>query len=55
MDCDFIVELLADPNLDKTTVSDGEFCFKFGQIGGFVYPYSPPPEIELTNFKTFFQ
>jgi hypothetical protein len=40
LDCDFIVELLADSNLDKTIVG---FCFKFGRIGGFVYPYSTPP------------
>ena len=45
LDCDFIVELLANSNLDKTIVgySDHGFCFKFGRIGGFVYPYSPPP------------
>jgi hypothetical protein len=38
LDCDFIVELLADPNLDKTIVGVGGFCFKIGQIGRFVYP-----------------
>ena len=39
LDCDFIVELLAD----SRPLSDRGFCFKFGRIGGFVYPYSPPP------------
>jgi hypothetical protein len=34
LDCDFI-QLLADSNLDKP-LSDREFCFKFGWIGGFV-------------------
>ena len=49
-DCDFIVELLADSNLDLRPLSDCGFCFKFGQIGGFVYTYdlfTPPSEIVL--------
>ena len=46
LDCDFIVELLADSNLDKP-LSDRGFCSKFGRIGGFVYPYSPPPPVSL--------
>ena len=39
LDCDFIVQLLADPNLDKTIVGSADFASNFG---GFVYPYSPP-------------
>jgi hypothetical protein len=38
LDCDFIVELLADSNLDKTIIGS-----QILRIGGFVYPYSPPP------------
>jgi hypothetical protein len=38
LDCDFIVELLAD--LDKTIVGS-RILFKFGRIAVFVYPYPP--------------
>ena len=45
LDCDFIVELLADLNLDKTIVGS---CILL--IGGFVYPYLPPPPLVSRNF-----
>ena len=45
LDCDFIVELLADSNLDKTIVGSRIGGFKFGRIGGFAHPYSTPPPV----------
>jgi hypothetical protein len=41
LDCDFIVELLANSNLDKTIVADRGFCFKFGRIC--IPLFTPPP------------
>jgi hypothetical protein len=44
LDCDFIVELLAAPNLDKTIVGSTDFA---SNLGGFVYPYSHPPSPKM--------
>ena len=58
LDCDFIVELFADPNLNKTfciptyntmhLYSDGGFCFKFGRIC--IPLFTPLPNKENLSF-----
>jgi hypothetical protein len=43
LDCVFIVELLADPNLDKTIVGSADFSSNLGSLH--VYPYCPPAQV----------
>jgi hypothetical protein len=46
LDCDFIVELLADPNLDKTIVGSAVFASNLGGSADLNTPIlSPPPHI----------
>ena len=42
LDCDFILELLADSNLDKTIVGS-RILLQIWTNRRIVYPYSPPP------------
>ena len=43
LDCDVIVELLADPNLDKTIVRSVDFASKLGGSADLYTPIPPPP------------
>jgi hypothetical protein len=43
LDCDFIIELLADPNLDKTIVGSADFASNFGGSVGLYTLFTPPP------------
>jgi hypothetical protein len=45
LDCDFIVELLADPNLDKTIVGSADFASNLGGSADLNTPIHPPPHI----------
>ena len=58
LDCDFIVELLANSGskFRQEHCRIGGFCFKFGRICRFVYPYltphPPPPQWVLPEKST---
>ena len=43
LDCEFIVELLADPNLDKTIVRSADFASNLGGLVDLYTPIHPPP------------
>jgi hypothetical protein len=45
LDCDFIVELLVDPNLDKTIVGSADFASNLGGSADLYAPFTPPPPI----------
>jgi hypothetical protein len=47
LDCDFIIELLADPNLDKTIVGSTDFASNFGGSAGLYTLFTPPPPPHL--------
>jgi hypothetical protein len=43
LDCDFIIELLADSNLDKIIVGSGIFASNLGGSADLYTPIHPPP------------
>ena len=45
LDWYFIVELLADPNLDKTIVGSADFASNLGRSADLYTPIHPPPLI----------
>jgi hypothetical protein len=45
LDCDFTVELLADPNLDKTIVGSADFASNFGGSADLNTPIHHPPPL----------
>jgi hypothetical protein len=49
LDCDFILELLADSNLDKTIVGT-RILLQIWTNRRIVYPYSPPPPLLTCQF-----
>jgi hypothetical protein len=55
LDCDFIVELLADPNLDKTIVARADSVSNLGGSADLYTPIPPPPPILETPFLAIFQ
>jgi hypothetical protein len=48
LDCDFIVELLVDPNLDKTIVGSANFVLKSTDL---YTPINPPPPHYFNNMS----
>ena len=49
LDCDFIVELLVDPNLDKTIVGSADFASNLGGSADLYTPIPPPPPLIISE------